>query len=270
MNELGCSTITFRNRTLSDALGEITGLGFTGVDLGGLPGVCDHVPHPPGPHADRIADAVLEAGVDVWTINVDPGPLNDPELAEQVLAHRISELAVLAGSLDAALIIPCGAGARAPFADDDEHDLALLARRVRLASATAAEQGVRLLVEGLHHHRFCHSAQRLRRLLELIPEAVGLVYDVSHIVAGGIDEVALARELGERVAHVHLRDAAPGDINLSIGRGHVDFAGVIGALTEHGYTGRYVLELETHDVAEEDRATAAGRARDAITALLPT
>lgn len=32
MNELGCSTITFRNRTLLDALGEITGLGFTGVE----------------------------------------------------------------------------------------------------------------------------------------------------------------------------------------------------------------------------------------------
>lgn len=267
MNELGCSTITFRNRTLSDALGEITGLGFTGVDLGGLPGVCDHVPYPPD--VDRIVDAVLEAGVHAWAVNVDPGPLNDPGLAEDVLAHRITELAELAARLGAALIVPCGAGARAPFTDE-QHDLALLARRLRLASATAAEQGVRLLVEGLHHHRFCHSAERLRRLLELVPaEVAGLVYDVSHVVAGGIDEVALARELGERVAHVHLRDAAPGDINRSIGRGRVDFAGVIGALTERGYTGRYVLELETHDVSEEDRPAAAGRARDAIAALLP-
>lgn len=269
MNELGCSTITFRSQELSDALAEITGLGFTGIDLGGLPGVCDHVPYPPGPHVDRVADTAAEAGVDVWAVNADPGPLNDPELPEEVLAHRTAELANLAARLDAALIVPCGAGARAPFADE-EHDLALLARRLRLTSATAAEHGVRLLVEGLHHQRFCHSAERLRRLLELVPaDIAGLVYDVSHVVAGGIDEVALARELGERVAHVHLRDAAPDDINLSIGRGRVDFAGVIGALTEHGYTGRYVLELETHDVAEGDRAAATGRARDAIAALLP-
>lgn len=269
MNGLGCSTITFRNRTLSDALTEISGLGFTGVDLGGLPGVCDHVPHPPGSHADRIAAAVVEAGVDVWAVNADPGPLNDPELQEGGLARRTADLADLAARLDAALIVPCGAGARSPFADE-ERDLALIARRLRLASATAAERGVHLLVEGLHHHRFCHSAERLRRLLELVPaEIAGLVYDVSHVVAGGIDEVALVRELADRVAHVHLRDAAPGDINLSIGRGRADFAGVVGALTEHGYTGRYVLELETHDVAEEERVAAAGRARDAIAALLP-
>ncbi len=269
MNEVGCSSITFRNRALPDALAEITGLGFTGGDLGGLPGVCDHVPHPPGAHADRIANVAAAAGVHVWALNVDPGSLNDPDLPEETLVRRAADLATLAARLTAAIIVPCGAGARTPFLDE-ERDLALLAQRLRLVSTVAAERGVRLLVEGLHHHRFCHSAERLRRLLDRVPaDVAGLVYDVSHVVAGGIDEVALARELAGRVAHVHLRDAAPGDINLSIGRGRVDFAGVIDALTEHGYTGRYVLELETHDVAEHERSAAAAEARDAIAALLP-
>lgn len=268
MQKLGCSTITFRNRTLSEALAEIPTLGLTGIELGGLPGVCDHIPYPPGPHADRIAAAVTAAGLDVWAINVDPGPLNDPGLPEEALSHTGAGLVRLAAQLDAALIVPCGAGRRSPFVDEDT-DLTCIASRLRRLSTTAADHEVRLLVEGLHHHRFCHSAERLRALLDRVPSDVaGLVYDVSHVVAGGIDEVGLVGELADRVAHVHLRDAAPGDINRSIGRGRVDFAGVIDALTAHGYPGRYVLELETHDVTEHDRAAAAARARDTIAALL--
>ncbi|GAB3288149.1 hypothetical protein GCM10027563_23590 [Parasphingorhabdus pacifica] len=61
----------------------------------------------------------------------------------------------------------------------------------------------------------------------------------------------------------------PGDINLSIGHGRVDFAGVVHELSDQGYAGHYVLELETHDVDEENRDRAAGRARDVISALLP-
>ncbi|MHA6803879.1 sugar phosphate isomerase/epimerase family protein [Salinifilum ghardaiensis] len=254
---------------MPEALAEIAALGLTGIELGGLPGVCDHVPTPAGPHAERLAEAVDAAGLDVWAINVDPGPLNDPGLSADELTRSGSDLVRLAARLGAAVIVPCGAASREPCTDEAT-DLDRIAGRLRLLGELAAEHGTRLLVEGLHHHRFCHTAARLRGLLERVPaEVAGLVYDVSHVVAGGIDEVALAGELADRIAHVHLRDAAPGEINLSIGRGSVDFAGVVGALAARGCTGRYVLELETHDVDEPDRPAVAARARDGIAALLP-
>lgn len=268
MNELGCSTISFRHRSLSEALAAISDVGMTGIDLGGLPGVCEHIPTPPGHHVDRIVGEVRAAGLDAWAINVDPGALNDPALEDEALFHAGRELVSLAARLGASLIVPCGALSRRPFVDESA-DLACMARRLRALSAVAADDGVRLLVEGLHHHRFCHSAERLRALLAWVPTHVaGLVFDVSHVVAGGIDEVALAREVAGRIEHVHLRDAAPGDINLSIGRGRVDFAGVVEELSAQGYSGRYVLELETHDVAEGSRARAAAQARNTISALL--
>ena len=43
-SRLGCSTISFRHQALPQALATIAGLGFTEIDLGALPGVCDHVP----------------------------------------------------------------------------------------------------------------------------------------------------------------------------------------------------------------------------------
>ena len=42
---LGCSTISFRHLDLDEALSWIAALGFTSIDLGALPGVCDHVPY---------------------------------------------------------------------------------------------------------------------------------------------------------------------------------------------------------------------------------
>jgi hypothetical protein len=40
----GCSSIKFRHEPLPEALCTIGGLSFEGIDLGALPGVCDHVP----------------------------------------------------------------------------------------------------------------------------------------------------------------------------------------------------------------------------------
>jgi sugar phosphate isomerase/epimerase len=97
---------------------------------------------------------------------------------------------------------------------------------------------------------------------------VGTVLDFSHVVASGDDVQDAVRRLGDRVRHVHLRDAVVGDINRSIGRGDVDFAGALKSLRRMGYTGHYSLELETHDIADDERAPEAGRAGRYITSLL--
>ena len=48
--------------------------------------------------------------------------------------------------------------------------------------------------------------------------------DFSHIVASGGDPLEFVDRFADRIAHVHIRDAVPGNINLSVGRGSVDFA----------------------------------------------
>ena len=84
--------------------------------------------------------------------------------------------------------------------------------------------------------------------------------DFSHIVAAGGDPLDyLSRHRG-RIAHVHLRDAVPGNINLSIGNGQADFAAGLEALAADGYTGHFSLELETRDVTHDERPAAAAKA----------
>lgn len=72
-----CSTISFRRHPLEAALSLISELGFRTIDLGALPGVCDHVPY------ELTADAVIEvagtlrrSGLAVRSINADVGDLN--------------------------------------------------------------------------------------------------------------------------------------------------------------------------------------------------
>lgn len=265
---VGVSTITFRFRPLAEALALIARSGAVEVDLGAIPAVTDHVPVPfsgdPGTYVQSLAAHGLRAGA----VNADVGPLNDPHLDEATLAGTATPLVDLAAATGAALIVPCGGPSWQAYRDE-EADLARIVDNLRLISRLCTERGVRLLVEVLHHRRYVHDVQRADRVLDALgPEEIGLLLDVSHVVASGDDPVHWAAAHAARVERVHLRDAVPGDLNLGIGRGQVDFRGVLTALETGGFTGTYVLELETHDVDEADREADARRSRDEIVALL--
>ena len=267
-DRVGISTISFRFRPLSEALDIITGLGAREVDLGAIPAVTDHVPVPfsgsPQEYVDALAQRALRSGA----VNSDVGDLNDPALDPDSLREVGQPLIDLAAATGGALIVPCGRADYAPFVDHDT-DLQRIADNLRLLSAWCADSGVRLLVEVLHHKRYVHSVEVADQLLDAVGSDVfGLLFDVSHIVASQDDPVAWARRLGSRVERVHLRDAVPGNLNVGIGRGDADFAGVIRALEEAGFTGTYILELETHDVDEADREADAQRSRADVLALL--
>jgi sugar phosphate isomerase/epimerase len=265
-SSLGCSTISFRRLPLEEALATIDGLGFQEIDLGALPGVCDHVPFPlDGATVAAIADVVASSGLSVRTVNADPGDLNGPGNDLAARSDDLHAVCRLAGVLGArAVVLPCGRQDIAAARSLDE-DLDEVVAGLMHAAAVARAEGLRLLVEAPHSKRLCWNLDRTRLLLDRLPASIaGLVLDVSHIQSVGEDPVAWVHEVASRVEHVHLRDARPGDINVSIGRGDVDFAAVLGALADERYAGSISLELETHDVGEDEREAAAAAARDLI------
>ncbi|MFP3713377.1 sugar phosphate isomerase/epimerase family protein [Puerhibacterium sp. TATVAM-FAB25] len=265
---VGISTITFRFRPFEEAVRLIGATGADEVDLGALPGVCDHVPVPfTGDPQDYVA-ALERHGLRAGAVNGDVGPLNDPALDAETLTATALPLVRLAAATGGALILPGGGQSWDPYVDEDA-DIERIAANLRLMSALCAEHGVRLLVEVLHHRRFCWSVARADKLLSLVgPDTIGLLLDTSHVVASDEDLVAWATKHAARVERVHLRDAVPGNLNLGIGRGKVDFRGTMAVLEAAGFTGTYVLELETHDVEEHEREADAQRSFDEMTALL--
>ncbi len=133
----------------------------------------------------------------------------------------------------------------------------LVARRVM------DEAGIRTV---FHQHigTLVETMDETRRLLEMTdPFTLGLCLDTGHWTFGAAgDPAAAARELRDRVWHVHFKDCEPTVMAASreqewdgptsvghgvfceLGRGCVDFPGVLAALDEIGYDGWIVVEQD--------------------------
>jgi sugar phosphate isomerase/epimerase len=269
-SRLGCSTISFRRWPLPGALAEIKAQGFGETDLGSLPGVCDHVPIPlPADRVDGLAEQIIDSGVTVRLINADVADMDDPDLDAAEMQRRLQTLVELAQAVGTSTImLPCGRQGTEPRTELSR-DIARVARSLTAVADFVNAAGLNLLVEAPHSRRLCATVERSEMLYEALGDSpVGAVLDFSHVVASGDDEVDAVRRFDGRIGHVHLRDAVLGDINLSIGRGKVNFPAAIDALTSSGYQGHYSLELETHDIEDADRPTEAGRAGRYISSLL--
>ncbi|MGH3344028.1 MAG: TIM barrel protein [Carbonactinosporaceae bacterium] len=154
----------------------------------------------------------------------------------------------------------------------------LLGNLDRLAAHTAAA-GV---TATLHPHAgtAVERPDEVRRVLE--GSEVALCLDTGHLLVGGSDPVALAREVPGRVGHVHLKDAdgaltrqvRAGELGFAeavrrgmfrpLGEGGVDIAGLVAALERAGYGGWYVLEQDAVLAAEPEGE---GPAADVRTSL---
>jgi len=269
-SRLGCSSISFRHQDLPASLRTIVSLGFEEIDLGALPGVCDHVPYNLDAAAVTAVTAeVAASGLRVRSVNGDIGDLNAvlDGVGQAARDRHLDALFTLTANTGAkALVLPCGALNHEPVRGLDE-DLDEIAAQLTRAGRRAAEFGVELWTESLHFLRFCWNLDRAELLAQRLEgTGVGIVMDFSHIVAAGEDPLEYIERHQGRITHVHLRDAVPG--NISIGNGEADFAAGLRSLAATGYSGRLSLELETRDVTHDERPAAAAKAASFITDLI--
>ena len=132
-----------------------------------------------------------------------------------------------------------------------------LARRVR------DEAGIRTVVHP-HLGTLIETGAEVRRLLAMTdPALLGVCLDTGHWRFGtGEDPADAVREFGDRIWHVHFKDADPAvmaesrrqgwhglestghGVFCELGKGCVDFPGVLAALNETGYSGWIVVEQD--------------------------
>lgn len=175
----------------------------------------------------------------------------------------------IATSLEA--IVACGADvlvlAAATGADgydarptlDDRQWATLLANVDRLAEA-AADRGV-LAVLHPHVGTMVETRDEVDRVLN--GSGIRLCLDTGHLLIGGTDPLALARQVPERIAHAHLKDvdaalaaqvqtgemtytqAVRRGLYTPLGGGDIDIAGIVTALRSNGFDGWFVMEQDT-------------------------
>lgn len=233
-------------------LAEMQGLGVTATELG-----------PAGylPTAPAELRALLERHRLRLVAAFVPVVLHDPECRQQQLEQVRRAARQLADAGGEVLVLAASTG-RDDYSASTEptHD-----EWIAFAAATAACQAIAAeagLVPALHPHvgTVVERAAAVDAVLELTD--IGLCVDTGHLLAGGVDPLALVRRVPERVRHVHLKDVdaalaeqvRAGELSYDdavrrglyrpLGDGDVPVAEVVTTLENAGYRGWYVLEQD--------------------------
>ena len=249
-------------------LSEMAQLGIRGTELG-----------PPGflPDDPVALAALLEDHGLALVGGFVPLVLHERELGSALAeTHRSARLIRGAGGdmLVLAAVQDVGWGEPQPL---DEQGWKRLGAHLTEIESVASQYGLAVC---LHPHvgTLIETDEQVRRALEVVE--VGWCLDTGHLLIGGTDPVQFAREHGDRVVHVHLKDvdgalaaevragrrslldATRAGLFKALGRGDANIAEVMDALDAHGYAGWLVLEQDTAVTGDEPTVTG-GPMRDA-------
>jgi len=248
-------------------LGEMRQLGLTATEFG----PDGYLPADPAERSGVLAANGLAAAggfVPVVLHDKDRDPV--PDVDRALDGFGPPDGAVHLGGEPAAVLVLAAATGTDGYEtrpELDEKAWATLLANLTRATTRAAERG---FTATLHPHVGTMVERRDEVLRVLDGTDVRLCLDTGHLLIGGTDPAALAREAAGRVGHVHLKDVrqevaakvADGAISYTdgvraglyqpLGRGDVDVAAVVSALRRARYQGWYVLEQDTILAGEPD------------------
>lgn len=240
-----------RQMSVHDVLSQMSELGFTATELG----PDGFLSEDPASKAETLASYGLAA-----VAQFVPVVLHDPAMDPLPQVERALDGILACGATTVVLAAATGqAGYDARPALDEAAWTCLLANLDRITASSSA----RGVVATLHPHvgTMIETAAEVQRVID--GSSMGLCLDTGHLLIGGVDPVALAREHAGRVTHVHLKDVRAalaervrgGEVSYSsavaqglyapLGEGDVDVAAIVESLEEQGYRGWYVLEQDT-------------------------
>jgi sugar phosphate isomerase/epimerase len=232
---VACSTFCFARYPLERALRTIGELEFTKLDVA----IHEHGPHlkPSEVAADvalaaqriRIGPSLTPAS---FTVDLDAPDFTEYQKQLRSLCRLARMSTVTLITLAAA---PSGTGL------DDE------VKRLRTLVQLAEVEGVTLCV-ATRTGTLTELPAAAAELCERVP-GLGLTLDPSHYVAGP-NQGAGYDELYPFVRHVHLRDTGrhPGQFQVRIGQGEIEYGRIISQLQRYGYD--RLLTVAIHDMAD--------------------
>ncbi len=217
-------------------------LGYDGVEL--------MVVRPDELRVDDIHTQVSKVGLEVAAIAsgaiymTDKVSLlaSDPEVSRRA-AIRLDALIDLAAALEAPIVTIGSFRGRLAWAGGTEAR-GKLVDILRMGAEKALRQGVRLVLEPVNRYEgdIVITAEEGLGLIEEVGHShLGLLLDTYH---ANIEESSVTDPFRQAMAagrlwHVHLGDSN----RLPPGQGHIDFPGIVAALSESGYQGYLSAEL---------------------------
>ena len=233
-------------------LEEMTRLGLRATELG-APGF-----FPADPEAVRAV--LAEHGVTMLG-GFTPLVLHDRSTRVELVATATAtarHLRAAGGSVLVTAVVQDAQWSVPQPLDAAEHRCLL--ESLRIVDDICAEHDLRQVLHP-HVQTLVETADDVHRVVDGCD--VDWCLDTGHLAIGGVDPVQFAKEVTDRVGHVHLKDvrmdlAAPvlrREVSLMqatqsglftpLGQGDVDIAGVVQIMERAGYRGWYVIEQDT-------------------------
>jgi inosose dehydratase len=229
--------------TLADALGDLKAAGADGVEFTPRPGELEAA----GLTQARVQALLAQSGL-VVSAHYFSAQSFDPAKKAEILAQAQEKIDSLKAFGAANMVIgppPAPAGA------DRLEIIARMAPTLDEIGRLARGQGIAV---GLHPHlnTVVETPEETEAIMARCdPSLVGLALDTGHFHLAGGDVVRAVRQYGPRLNYCHFKDgvrpfARPDFFpNLrDLGKGEVDFPGVMRALKEIGYRGWINVEQD--------------------------
>lgn len=255
----GCS-FTHPGRTLAQGLEIVKAMGFSHVDIGvgGGNGHFDPVAvaESPQEYAAAVRADIEASGLQInecFTLNFGP-PLNSPNEADRTRTRELFRgLCQFAKAAAARSILLIAGPVHEEIGQQGSIDLAVEACTELVA--IAQEHGVLLNIEADCESCVC-TPETATELCLRVP-GLGLTLDYSHFIYLGAEQ-ARVEQLHQYTRHIHIRQAAPGEIVADVDKGTIDFATVLAQLESSGYSGLYCIEYLSFapDKATQDNSEA--------------
>ncbi|MFI9122712.1 M20/M25/M40 family metallo-hydrolase [Streptomyces bikiniensis] len=248
-------------------------LGWTSLELRSLDGTA--LADLPEPVVREAAGRLHAAGLGVVCLDSRIGnwarPVTGPFSADLEELERLAEYGRILGCRSLRVMSWTDGGL------PEEAWAAGAIDRMRRLARRAESLGVELLHENCAGWAGSDASRTLRLLAEVGSPALRVLFDTGNGVPYGYDAHALLEELLPHVAHVHVKDALPGDrpgeaVYTLPGEGTARVADCVRLLEEYGYPGAYSLEphlaVVPHEgVRSEDAAGPFVRAARRLAAL---
>lgn len=225
------------NGSTEEALRDISGAGYEGFELfdGNLVQYAGL--------EDELRELMEELRLEMVAVYSGANFIY-PDILEEELG-RIETAARLAASFGAEHLVVGGGAVRASGIRDE--DYRLLGEGLERVVGLAGQIG---LTASFHPHlgTCAESPEQIEKAFQYT--GISFCPDTAHLQAGGGDSADLIRTYGDRIRYMHLKDYGDGDF-LPLGRGELDFGGILGALEEVGYDGWIAVELDAYDDPKE-------------------
>ncbi len=250
-----CSTLVYTEASLEDALLRISSHGFERVEVASLASYCKHFDESEV-NPDEVKRLFKQYGLTPvalnYSTNREDGYRYRLNVAEEADAVETKLRALLLKAHEAGIpLVNTGPGQRND-SPERRNEVEKAAELISRMAEYAKTLGIKLTLEVPHCWLLCNTLERTAEMFSLISSKnVGAVMDSTHWHVIGYDIDEFMKIMGSRLCHVHLRDAAGPDtgdfkqkLELTPGKGEIDFEKFGWYLDRYGYQGDVSLEFE--------------------------